>query len=43
VRIPLYSFATFNLGFGGFYRHGYYRLPDWKENVALKIAFSVTF
>ncbi|MDR0232153.1 MAG: DUF5686 and carboxypeptidase regulatory-like domain-containing protein [Dysgonamonadaceae bacterium] len=43
IPLPLFNFATFNLGFGGFYRHGYYRFPDWKDNVALKVAFSVTF
>jgi hypothetical protein len=43
VKIPLFDFATFNMGVGGFYRHGYYRLPDWKDNLAVKITFSLTF
>jgi len=43
VRIPLYKIATFNIGLGGFYRFGYYNLPDWKDNLALKLAFTVTF
>jgi hypothetical protein len=43
VKIPILNSISFNMGFGGFYRFGYYRLPGWKDNLALKMAFSLTF
>ncbi len=29
------------LGVGGYYRWGFYTLPNWKDNVALKLAFYI--
>jgi hypothetical protein len=43
VQVPIAKFATFNLGLGAFYRHGYYQLPQWQKNTAFKISFSLTF
>ncbi|MDR0546257.1 MAG: DUF5686 family protein [Dysgonamonadaceae bacterium] len=43
VKIPILNSISFNMGFGGFYRFGYYHLPGWKDNLALKMAFSLTF
>jgi len=32
-----------NIGIGAFYRYGYYSLPAWKENLALKLSIGFLF
>ena len=40
ISLPFYSNATFDLGFGGYYRLN--GSTNWKDNTALKMAFSLT-
>jgi hypothetical protein len=38
-----YQYYYIGLGAGVFYRYGEYRLPNEKENLAVKAAFSLSF
>ncbi|MDD2565072.1 MAG: DUF5686 family protein [Salinivirgaceae bacterium] len=43
IRFNILDLYYFGFGAGAFYRYGYYGFPDYKDNIAIKLAFSVTF
>jgi hypothetical protein len=41
--IPIMNIFSFNCGIGAFYRLGYHTLPEWTENLAVKLSFTFSY
>ncbi len=41
VSKKLFGALRLGMGIGAYYRWGYYTMPDWRDNIALKLAFYV--
>jgi hypothetical protein len=40
---PIFNMFSFDCGVGAFYRFGYYKQRDIKDNIALKLQFGISF
>ncbi len=42
ISKKIFGALRLGLGVGGYYRWGFYAMPNWKDNVALKLAFYIS-